>query len=104
MAAGLCDEMEIQIAYAIGVAAPVSVKVNTFGTSELSNDTLLSIINDTFGLKPKEIIQSLNLLQPIYEKTAVYGHFGRSDIEFPWESLNKVNQLIECKKKQLAKA
>jgi S-adenosylmethionine synthetase len=104
VAAGLCDEMEIQIAYAIGVAAPVSVKVNTFGTSELSNDTLLSIINDTFGLKPKEIIQSLNLLQPIYEKTAVYGHFGRSDIEFPWESLNKVNQLIECKKKQLAKA
>ena len=104
VAAGLCDEMEIQIAYAIGVAAPVSVKVNTFGTSELSNDTLLSIINETFGLKPKEIIQSLNLLQPIYEKTAVYGHFGRSDIEFPWESLNKVNQLIECKKKQLAKA
>jgi S-adenosylmethionine synthetase len=104
VAAGLCDEMEIQIAYAIGVAAPVSVKINTFGTSELSNDTLLSIINETFGLKPKEIIQSLNLLQPIYEKTAVYGHFGRSDIEFPWESLNKVNQLIECKKKQLAKA
>ena len=104
VAAGLCDEMEIQIAYAIGVAAPVSIKLNTFGTSELSNDDLLKIINETFGFKPKEIIESLNLLQPIYEKTAAYGHFGRSDVEFPWESLNKVQQLKECRQTLLASA
>ena len=104
VAAGLCDEMEIQIAYAIGVAAPVSIKLNTFGTSELSNHDLLKIINETFGFKPKEIIESLNLLQPIYEKTAAYGHFGRSDVEFPWESLNKVQQLKECRQTLLASA
>ena len=82
VAAGLCKEMEVQIAYAIGVAEPVSIKVNTFGSSELSNNDLLTIIKETFGFKPKEIIDSLNLLQPIYAKSAAYGHFGRSDVEF----------------------
>jgi S-adenosylmethionine synthetase len=104
VAAGLCKEMEIQIAYAIGVAQPVSIKVNTFGSSELSNDDLLIIIKETFGFKPKEIIDSLNLLQPIYAKSAAYGHFGRSDVEFPWEALNKVQQLKECKQKLLMNA
>ncbi len=104
VAAKLCKEMEIQIAYAIGVADPVSIKVNTFGTSELSNQDLLKIIKETFGFKPKEIIETLNLLQPIYEQTAAYGHFGRSDVEFPWEALNKVQQLEECKKKILTNA
>ena len=104
VAAGLCKEMEIQIAYAIGVANPVSIKLNTFGTSEISNQDLLTIVKDVFGFKPKDIIESLNLLQPIYEKTAAYGHFGRSDVEFPWESLNKVQQLKECKKNRLINA
>ena len=103
VAAGLCKEMEVQIAYAIGVAEPVSIKVNTFGSSELSNNDLLTIIKETFGFKPKEIIDSLNLLQPIYAKSAAYGHFGRSDVEF-WEALNKVQQLKECKQKILMKA
>ncbi|RAP24021.1 methionine adenosyltransferase [Candidatus Marinamargulisbacteria bacterium SCGC AG-343-K17] len=104
VAAGLCKEMEVQIAYAIGVAEPVSIKVNTFGTSDLSNNDLLAIIKDSFGFKPKEIIETLNLLQPIYSKTAAYGHFGRSDVEFPWEALNKVQQLKECKQRILTNA
>jgi S-adenosylmethionine synthetase len=104
VAAGLCNEMEIQLAYAIGVAEPVSIKLNTFGTSKLSNDDLLNLVKQNFGFKPKEIIESLNLLQPIYESSAVYGHFGRSDVEFPWESLDKVKQLKECMKNRLANA
>ncbi|MEK9726842.1 MAG: methionine adenosyltransferase [Candidatus Margulisiibacteriota bacterium] len=104
VAAGFCKEMEIQIAYAIGVAEPVSIRVNTFGTSELSNDVLLGIINETFSFKPKDIINDLKLLTPIYERSAAYGHFGRSDVEFPWEKLDKVQQLKECKEKQLTKA
>ena len=102
--AGLCEELEIQAAYAIGVAEPVSIKVNSFGTSELSNEQLLSIITEVFDFKPKALIESLQLLQPIYEKSAAYGHFGRSDVEFPWESLNKVQQLKECKANLLVKA
>ena len=104
VAAGFCKEMEIQLAYAIGVADPVSIRVNTFGTSELSNDTLLNIIKETFSFKPKDIISSLGLLSPIYERSAAYGHFGRLDVEFPWEKLDKVQQLKQCKEKQLAKA
>ncbi len=102
VAAKLCDEMEIQLAYAIGVAEPVSIKVNTYGTSELSNSDLLKIITNVFSFKPKDIIEQLNLLEPIYAKTAVYGHFGRSDVDFPWEALDKIQQLEECKKKILA--
>jgi S-adenosylmethionine synthetase len=101
VAAGLCKEMEIQIAYAIGVAEPVSIKVNTFGTSEYSNEQLLEIINQVFKFKPKDIVDGLNLLTPIYEETSVCGHFGRSDVELPWEALDKVQQLKECKVKQL---
>ena len=102
VAAGLCKEMEIQLAYAIGVAEPVSIKLNTFGTSELSNDLLLTVIKGVFGFKPREIIETLNLLRPIYQKSAVYGHFGRSDVEFPWEALDKVQQISEWKKKLMA--
>ena len=82
----------------------MSIKVNSFGTSELSNEQLLSIITEVFDFKPKALIESLQLLQPIYEKSAAYGHFGRSDVEFPWESLNKVQQLKECKANLLVKA
>lgn len=104
VAAGLCKEMEIQVAYAIGVAAPVSIKVNTFGTSELSNELVLDIITNVFDFRPKSLIEELNLLTPIYEKTAVYGHFGRSDITFPWETLDKVTELKKCRKRVLANA
>ena len=103
VAAGLCKEMEIQLAYAIGVADPVSIRVNTFGTSSLNNQTLLSIIKQTFGFKPKEIIDQLGLLTPIYARTAVYGHFGRADVTFPWEKCDKVEQLKECKDNHLSK-
>jgi S-adenosylmethionine synthetase len=102
VAAGFCQEMEIQLAYAIGVAEPVSIRVNTFGTSDLSHDTLLSIITDTFSFKPKDIIHTLNLLSPIYEQTAAYGHFGRMD--FPWEQLDKVQVLQACRDNRLANA
>jgi S-adenosylmethionine synthetase len=96
--------MEIQLAYAIGVADPVSIRVNTFGSSDYSNTELLAIINDVFSFKPKDIVDSLGLLSPIYARSAVYGHFGRSDAAFPWEQLDKVQLLKECRDKRFAKA
>ena len=104
VAAGLCSEMEIQLAYAIGVADPVSIRVNTFGTSDLSNQDLLNIINKTFSFKPKDLINTLGLLNPIYASSAAYGHFGRSDVEFPWEKLDKVQELQQCRDEQLINA
>ncbi|MGA0241884.1 MAG: methionine adenosyltransferase [Candidatus Marinamargulisbacteria bacterium] len=104
VAAGFCKEMEIQLAYAIGVADPVSIRVNTFGSSDYSNTELLAIINDVFSFKPKDIVDSLGLLSPIYARSAVYGHFGRSDAAFPWEQLDKVQLLKECRDKRFAKA
>ena len=104
VAAGLCKELEIQAAYAIGVAKPVSIKVNSFGTSDLSNENLLMIINEVFDFRPKALIDSLNLLNPIYSDTAAYGHFGRSDVDFPWEALDKVQQIKECKQRILVNA
>jgi S-adenosylmethionine synthetase len=104
VAAGLCKELEIQAAYAIGVAKPVSIKVNSFGTSDLSNENLLMIINEVFDFRPKALIDSLNLLNPIYSDTAAYGHFGRSDVDFPWEALDKVQQIKECKQRILVSA
>ncbi len=104
VAANLCDEIEIQLAYAIGVAEPVSIKINTFGTSDISNNDMLTIIKKVFSFKPKDIVQQLNLLEPIYSKTAAYGHFGRSDVEFPWEIVDKVQQLNECKQTILTTA
>ena len=91
VAAGLAKKCLVQLAYAIGVAEPVSVFVETYGTSHLSQSELANIVRANFGLKPGEIISGLNLLQPIYRKTAAYGHFGRD--EFPWEKLDKVSAL-----------
>ncbi len=95
VAAGLAEKCEIQLAYAIGVAKPVSILVDTFGTSSFSNKKLLQIINDNFNLTPEGIIKMLNLRRPIYRTTAVYGHFGKKDVELPWEATNVADQLRE---------
>ena len=93
VAAGLAKKCEVQLAYAIGVAEPVSIMVNTFDTGKLQNGELEELIKKHFPLKPADIIEQLNLKQPIYEKTAAYGHFGRTDVEFPWEKLDKMDVL-----------
>ncbi|AFV02463.1 MULTISPECIES: methionine adenosyltransferase [Dehalobacter] len=91
--AGLADRCEIQIAYAIGVARPVSISVETFGTGKVSDDKIITLINETFDLRPAAIINTLDLRRPIYRQTAAYGHFGRNDLDLPWEKLDKVEQL-----------
>jgi len=93
VAAELADKCEIQIAYAIGVADPVSINVNTFGTGRVSNERILQAVKDTFDLRPAAIIHNLQLLRPIYEKTAAYGHFGREEPEFTWEKKDKLDVL-----------
>ena len=93
VAAGFADKMEIQIAYAIGVAEPSSISVDTFGTSKYSEAELIKIIKENFKLTPKGIIETLDLRRPIYLQTAAYGHFGRTDIDLPWEKLDKVDKL-----------
>lgn len=93
VAAGLADKCEIQLAYAIGVAQPVSILVDTFGTGKLPEEDIVALIEKNFELRPAGIIDMLNLKQPIYKKTAAYGHFGRTDIEFPWEKIDKVEVL-----------
>ena len=93
VAAGLADRCEVQIAYAIGVAKPVSVMVETFGTGKISDEKIAALVAKHFDLRPKGIIQSLNLLRPIYTKTAAYGHFGREEPEFTWESTDKAAAL-----------
>ena len=93
VAAGLADKCEIQLAYAIGVAQPVSIAVDTFGTNHVPEDKIIEVIRKEFRLTPKGIIETLNLRRPIYQQTAAYGHFGRTDIELPWEQLNKVEEL-----------
>jgi len=93
VAAGLADRVEVQVAYAIGVAEPVSIMVNAFGTGKLSDSQLVRAIRDTFPLTPRGIIESLKLLNPMYRKTAAYGHFGREEEGFPWERLDRVEQL-----------
>ena len=89
VAAGLADKCEVQLSYAIGVAAPMSVGVETFGTGKVSNNRIIEIIRENFELKPTGIIEMLNLRQPIYKKTAAYGHFGRGNCGFPWEKTDK---------------
>jgi S-adenosylmethionine synthetase len=89
VAAGLADRCEVQVAYAIGVARPVSLMVNTFGTGKVSDEKIVELIGRHFDLRPKGIIQSLDLLRPIYSKTAAYGHFGREEPEFTWEATDK---------------
>lgn len=93
VAAGLCDRIEIQLSYAIGVKEPTSVYVETYGTEKVSQDVILSAIKNEFDLTPQGIIDTLQLLRPIYQKTAVYGHFGRGDIDLPWEKLDRVDSL-----------
>ncbi|MBQ9118659.1 MAG: methionine adenosyltransferase [Lachnospiraceae bacterium] len=93
VAAGLCDKCEIQLSYAIGVAQPTSVNIDTFGTGKKSNEELIAIIRENFDLRPAGIIRMLNLRRPIYKQTASYGHFGRNDLNLPWEQLDKVEDL-----------
>ncbi len=93
VAAGLASKCEVQISYAIGVAEPTSVSVTTFGTGKIQDSKIADLISANFDLRPRGIVQMLNLLRPIYEKTAAYGHFGRDEPEFSWESLDKVETL-----------
>ena len=93
VAAGLADQCEIQLSYAIGVAHPTSIMADTFGTGKLSNEKLVEIIRANFDLRPAGIIKMLDLRRPIYKQTAAYGHFGRTDLDLPWEKLDKVDEL-----------
>ncbi|MCI6077041.1 MAG: methionine adenosyltransferase [Catenibacterium mitsuokai] len=93
VAAGLCDRIEIQLSYAIGIKDPTSVHVDTYGTGKVADEVILDAIKKEFDLTPQGIINTLDLLNPIYGPTAAYGHFGRTDVEFPWEKLNKVEDL-----------
>ena len=93
VAAGLAEKCEIQLSYAIGVAQPTSVMVDTFGTGKLSDEKLVEIIRENFDLRPVGIIKMLDLRRPIYKQTAAYGHFGRNDLNLPWEALDKVDEL-----------
>ena len=93
VAAGLADKCEIQLSYAIGVARPTSINVNTFGTGKVSDGKLVEIIRENFDLRPAGIIRMLDLRRPIYKQTAAYGHFGRTDVDLPWEHLDKVETL-----------
>ena len=93
VAAGLADKCEIQLSYAIGVAHPTSVSVNTFGTGKLSETKLVEIVHENFDLRPAGIIKMLDLRRPIYKQTAAYGHFGRTDVDLPWEHLDKIETL-----------
>ena len=95
VAAGLADKCEIQLAYAIGVAQPVSVLVETFGTGKISDEAISELVNKNFSLSPNGIIKELNLLRPLYKQTAAYGHFGRTDIDLPWEHTDKAAALRE---------
>ena len=96
VAAGIADEVEVQIAYAIGISRPVSVNVKTFGTGKIDDQHITRLINEFFDLRPKAIIQQLDLLRPIYLKTAAYGHFGRERAEFTWERTDKADELREA--------
>ena len=93
VAAGLADKCELQLSYAIGVAQPTSINVETFGTGKLSSEKLVEIVRENFDLRPAGIIKTLDLRRPIYKQTAAYGHFGRNDLDLPWEKLDKVDAL-----------
>jgi len=96
VAAGLATEVEVQIAYAIGISEPVSINVNSFGTGKLADAKIKQLIKEYFDLRPKAIIQHLDLLRPIYKKTAAYGHFGRERDEFTWEKTDKAAALRDA--------
>ncbi len=93
VAAGLADKVEVQLAYAIGVAHPVSISIDTFGTSEVSEEVLIEVVRNNFDLRPAGIIKMLDLRRPIYKQTAAYGHFGRTDVDLPWERTDKADTL-----------
>jgi len=95
VAAGLATKCEVQLAYSIGVARPVSVLVDTYKTEVIPRKRICEIVNEVFDLRPAPIIEYLDLLRPIYQKTACYGHFGRNDPSFTWEKTNMVDMLIE---------
>jgi S-adenosylmethionine synthetase len=96
VAAGLADRVEVQVAYAIGVAHPLSVNVETFGTAKIADEKIAALINEFFDLRPGAIIRDLGLRKPIYRRTAAYGHFGRDDVEFPWERTDKAEALRQA--------
>ena len=93
VAADLADRCEVQVAYAIGIAEPVSIRVDTFGTGKVAEDSLVEAIRKVFDLRPGKIIEGLDLRRPIFQKTAAYGHFGREIPEFVWESVDKAEAL-----------
>ncbi len=93
MAAGVAKKAEVELAYAIGVAKPVSITVDTFGTGTVSEEKIVEVIEQVFDLRPAAIIDALQLRRPIYKQTAAYGHFGRTDIDLPWERLDKVEEI-----------
>ena len=93
VAAGVADKLEIELAYAIGVAKPVSIEVDTFGTGKIGDDKIVEIVGKVFDLRPGAIIRDLDLRRPIFKQTAAYGHFGRTDVNLPWEQLNKVEEI-----------
>ena len=95
VAAGVAKRVEVELAYAIGVAKPVSIAVDTFGTGTVSDDRITEIIEKVFDLRPAAIISALDLRRPIYKQTAAYGHFGRTDVDLPWEHLDKVDDIKE---------
>ena len=95
VAAGLADRCEVQLAYAIGVAKPVSISIDTFGTGKVEESKLVEIVRELFDLRPAGIIKMLDLRRPIYKQTAAYGHFGRTDVELPWEQTDKAAELLE---------
>ena len=100
VAAGLAERIEIQVSYVIGVAHPVSVSIETFGTGKVDNEVLINLINKHFDLRPAAIIRGFDLRRPIYRQTAAYGHFGRDDLDLPWEKTDKAEIL---KKEALGK-
>jgi S-adenosylmethionine synthetase len=93
VAAGLAERCEIQVSYAIGVAEPTSISVNTFGTGKLSDDKIAELVREHFDLRPRGLVEMLDLKRPIYRKTAAYGHFGREDADFTWEATDKAEVL-----------
>jgi S-adenosylmethionine synthetase len=95
VAAGVADRLEIQVSYAIGVARPTSIAVESFGTGNIPDEKIVELINNNFDLRPGAIIRDLDLRRPIYRQIAAYGHLGRTDIDLPWERLDKVETLRE---------
>ena len=98
VAAGVCDKCEIGLSYAIGIARPLSVYVESYGTSELSDNEIEELVNEVFDLRPAAIIKELDLLRPIYKNVAAYGHFGREDVDVPWEATDKVEAIQQALK------